>query len=655
MLRSGVAWAVLLTACGGSGMADEEEERVPLLFPDEDGDTIIDLHEDRIDELDSDGDGIADYLDLDSDNDDVQDALEAGDTDPATFPIDTDVDGVPDYLDLDADGNCVPDGDEGGEDLDDDQHPAASDLDDDGDGIDDVYEIGASCEAPDTDGDGTPDFQDLDSDGDGIGDVYEAGNSAFDPDPADTDADGVADYLDLDADGDGLSDADEGHVDTPADEPRDTDDDGVYDFVDTDSDNDGLTDSREIEIGTDPTNYDTDEDGFTDGAEVASGTDPLDPDSEISGIYVEVSERTDVEEVFAFTLGIELGDVAFVLDTTCSMQSTLNAMADEFATMIGDLESSIEDAEYAVCTFDDYNYGDMGAAGDKPFWLQQEVTSDTAHVQTVLNGLYVHNGVDEMESGSEALLQTLTGAGYDQNCNGIYDSNKDVAPYIATAGDPFGGVFGAQKHDHAGGGDIGGVGFRAYALPIVVYATDAPMRNSAADATPGGCPGDASVSQVINAANDIGAKLIGVNVDNGGGNALGVMGVIADGTDSFADLTGDGSADDALVFTWGGSSAQFRNTVVGAIEDLVDSIQFGYVELAIENDPNGFVVDIDPAQIAIDGAFAGDVVEFTLTFRGTVAAGEQDQLYTLTLNVLGDGEVLLDSLDVSVLVPGTEL
>jgi DNA-binding IclR family transcriptional regulator len=40
-------------------------------------------------------------------------------------------------------------------------------------------------------------------------------------------------------------------------------------------------------------------------------------------------------------------------------------------------------------------------------------------------------------------------------------------------------------------------------------------------------------------------------------------------------------------------------------------------------------------------------------FRGTVAATTEDQLYRLTLNVLGDSSVLLDSLDIIVRVPGT--
>ena len=48
-----------------------------------------------------------------------------------------------------------------------------------------------------------------------------------------------------------------------------------------------------------------------------------------------------------------------------------------------------------------------------------------------------------------------------------------------------------------------------------------------------------------------------------------------------------------------------------------------------------------------------DVLDFTINFVGTVAATTEDQLYTLTLNVVGDNTVLLDTLDIVVLVPGT--
>ena len=41
-----------------------------------------------------------------------------------------------------------------------------------------------------------------------------------------------------------------------------------------------------------------------------------------------------------------------------------------------------------------------------------------------------------------------------------------------------------------------------------------------------------------------------------------------------------------------------------------------------------------------------------MSFRGTMPATTEDQLFKLTLNVLGDGTVLLDTYDIYVRVPG---
>ncbi|MCP4869819.1 MAG: hypothetical protein GY898_14000 [Proteobacteria bacterium] len=170
---------------------------------DTDGDGIPDADEGNVD---SDGDGLLDWIDSDSDNDGIPDEVE-GD-------IDTDGDGIPDYLDTDSDNDSIPD----------------------------FIEVGPNPDAPlDTDGDGAPDYLDTDADGDGIPDEIEAGD---DPNhPVDTDADGVPDYLDSDSDNDGLDDADEAG-DDPLD-PTDTDGDGEADFRETDSDGDGILDGAE--------------------------------------------------------------------------------------------------------------------------------------------------------------------------------------------------------------------------------------------------------------------------------------------------------------------------------------------------------------------------------------------------------------------------
>src|SRR6185503_15693089 len=120
-----------------------------------------------------------------------------------------------------------------------------------------------------------------------------------------------------------------------------------------------------VEIHTDPFDFDTDGDGFTDGAEIAAGTNPLDPGDIIDGLYVVVPERSNVESKFDFELRIQEGDIAFLLDTTCSMSSTAQAVANEFSDIVDELEDVLPAARFGMATHDDYAYGNFGAAPDK--------------------------------------------------------------------------------------------------------------------------------------------------------------------------------------------------------------------------------------------------------------------------------------------------
>ena len=102
--------------------------------------------------VDTDNDGIPDYLETDSDNDGIADSIEVG-MDYKT-PLDTDADGIPDFRDNDSDN----------------------------DGIPDLIEVGKVKDNPvDTDKDGIPDFRDTDSDDDGIPDAIEARNKNYNP------------------------------------------------------------------------------------------------------------------------------------------------------------------------------------------------------------------------------------------------------------------------------------------------------------------------------------------------------------------------------------------------------------------------------------------------------------------------------------------
>ncbi len=663
MVRSGLVALVLAGCTFGSTGGGSDDPTTLISWKDEDEDTILDLDEGYVDpaqvggdtaegpleSTDTDEDETPDYQDLDADDDGIEDYLEAGDEDVVTLPWDSDLDGTPDFRDLDSDDNCIDDGDEGSKDPDDDGVRNFADLDDDGDGILDTTEIGDDCAVLDSDADETPDYRDDDSDGDGASDATEAGTSAWETEPRDLDGDGVPDSLDDDSDGDGFSDSTEAGG---GDAARDTDGDGMWDGADLDADGDGIPDAEEASHGTERLDPDSDDDGFTDGAEVAAGTLPNDETSVIEGIYVTVEERTNVEENFEFTLSVSQGDIGFLLDTTCSMSSTLSSMASQFSQIVSEVEAQVPDAQYAVATFDDYNYGSYGTSGDKIYDLVQPLTTSTSSVQSALSSLSVHNGVDGPEGAMEALYQALSGAGYDMSCNHSYDASKDVRPFIASGADPFNGGGGQNYNSGVPGiGTGGGMGFRPYALPVIVYVTDNYMRDPENGyGSPGGCPGDAGQSDVVSAAGSLNATLIGISVS--GSTPVAQMNTLANQTGSLADTDGDGAADDKLVFQWSGNASALRTTIVSAITDLVDSVQFSKITLQVDGDTHGFVKSIDPEEYTLSSSANGQVIDFDLTFRGAVAAADTDQTYKLTLNVLGDGTVLLDTLDIYVLVPG---
>lgn len=185
------------------------------------------------DPTDTDSDGIPDYLDIDSDDDGIPDNVEAQttagyvpplnqDTDAnglddayenggglGIVPVDTDGDGLPDYVDSDSDNDGVPDNIEA--------HDFNTDgiadfvligSDKDNDGLDDGFEGALTIDIdvndeiddpqndlPDTDGDLEVNYRDTDDDNDLIPsvdeDVNKDGNYAND----DIDTDGIPDYL----------------------------------------------------------------------------------------------------------------------------------------------------------------------------------------------------------------------------------------------------------------------------------------------------------------------------------------------------------------------------------------------------------------------------------------------------------------------------
>jgi hypothetical protein len=187
------------------------------------------------DDVDTDGDGLADALDNDDDGDGVSDGDDIFPFDP-NETTDTDADGVGNNADEDDDNDSVPD-------------------------ISDAFPEDPT-ESIDTDGDGIGNNADSDDDNDSVPDDEDV--FPFDSsETIDADGDGVGNNADTDDDNDGVTDE---FDDSPFDGAvtRDTDGDGVDDLADEDDDGDALRDELDA---------DADGDGVIDQfGELAKGT-----------------------------------------------------------------------------------------------------------------------------------------------------------------------------------------------------------------------------------------------------------------------------------------------------------------------------------------------------------------------------------------------
>ena len=263
--------------------------------------------------VDTDGDGVPDITDIDDDNDGILDIAESngvdatGDDDNdgiANFEdadfctlnannvcdnLDLDGDGIINQLDIDADNDGVPDNVEGQPTV---GYIAPSGVDSDNNGLDDIYEsspgAGEGISPENTDGSDTPDYLDLDSDNDSVPDSIEA---------HDTNHNGMIDageatIVNADADQDGLDDGYEG-VDINDDfDVNDEINDPSLDLPDTDGDvNDGQADSN-----VDYRDVDDDGDGINTIDEDINGNgDPFDDDfdGDSQPNYLDIDDDND--------------------------------------------------------------------------------------------------------------------------------------------------------------------------------------------------------------------------------------------------------------------------------------------------------------------------------------------------------------------------
>lgn len=517
-----------------------------------------------------------------------------------------------------------------------------------------------------------------DADRDGIADIDEGRDTPGGP--PDTDGDGRPDYMDTDADGDGVLDGIEAGDRDPGTTPVDNDRDGIPDFRDLDSDNDGLSDHDEsLRACLDRTRSDTDGDGQSDLAETIAGTDPCDPTSRIPEFYFVLPTHDpggEAANTLTFDTNIRIADVAISVDTTGSMGEEINNLqASLGTTIIPGVRAAVPDSAFGVNEFEDFPISpfgtlDCGGTSDRPFGLLQQVTSADALVQAALNRLDMPLGcgADLPESIFEALYQIAAG-------DGVRWTGGSVPAFRADPTTP-------------GGGTIGGVGFRDGALPIIIFVTD-DVPHTPADYLGGGITGAHSRDDVVTALTGIRARLIGVAsgtvarapledlaVATGAVTPPDARGFCTTGVDGrdVRPIPGlDGLDTCPLVFDARSNGSGLSATLVDAVNTLVTGIELNTVSIRILDDPHGFVKSTIPrsarppagapsptvADLDGDTVFdsfvnvtPGTVVTFTVTaYNDSVAQTDVDQVFTVRLQVIGDGVTVLDEKPVIIVVP----
>lgn len=349
--------------------------------------------------LDTDGDGIPDYLDLDSDNDGIPDVIE-------NYGVDTDGDGRIDGTFNATTGlsNRLTSSGLSVKDFDGDGVANYIDLDSDNDGIPDILEAGGT----DSNNDGKVDSF-SDADGDGFQDALES-SSALLKSGTDNNSDGTADSwpnknidllgypnpYDLDADGDGILDAVEsgliglsGTNGTVAATNgivsgtrtngwaitvsglssftlTNTDGRGNANYLDIDSDDDGVTDNVEAQSTSSykvPSDMDTDGDGINDVYETAGqigtygggGLTPYDTDADGTPDYKDSDSDNDGAPDYVEASGSSLFGVSY---------ASLNFTDTDGDGLIDQFDNIAITTQSAGTYYKNVAMGNMGPLGD---------------------------------------------------------------------------------------------------------------------------------------------------------------------------------------------------------------------------------------------------------------------------------------------------
>lgn len=384
----------------------------------------------------------------------------------------------------------------------------------------------------------------------------------------------------------------------------------------------------------------------------------VDPTSIVASLAEGQSHRQTVSITLPNTGALtNLVDVFLLFDDTGSFTDNSPIVRAAFPQIIAALQAALPgiDLGFGVGRLEEYGSFAAEDAVGRPYILNQPIVASStpgfaAAIQAALDRTAPGYGGDQPETVFEALYQVVTGAGFDGNDNGsLLDSGAaglvatqlapgasgDVPPFASFAVDPSGTVLPAA-------GNLGGAGFRAGALPILLTATDtgfayqprgestivgvggvtlpiSALTETSRPTTPFNA--GAGIQQTITGLNALGALVIGL-----GTNAQPTLDP-RQGLEAIATLTGatnqtaatieNGTPDaiapgDPLYFQISsGFGPSVANGVVAAIQNAVTNVAVNVTVRA--SDPRVHLVNHTGV---LPGMGAGDTASFDIEFVG---------------------------------------
>lgn len=268
-------------------------------------------------------------------------------------------------------------------------------------------------------------------------------------------------------------------------------------------------------------------------------------------------------------------DVVLIIDVAYVYDCYHADVAVHTDALVNALFDSGANVAVAIATFDDYQVSGQwfAASGGLPYALLQQLTTDRSRLLSAASALSLEWGGDGPGSGLEALVQATGGDGYDQDCDGRFDSATDVRPFNARASDAFGGgTTGSAVTTTPGTGTRPGVGFRDGSKRIVVLLAENTFRDQAEshDFPTGSCAASKTRTAAANSLTSVDAKFLGVNAYEFQDIDTALQEQLVDlarSTSSQIDADGDGAYDDVAVLS-GSWDWPATEVVMGAIFDL---------------------------------------------------------------------------------------